>query len=551
MCDNPIPNKRRKEDERQSEVRSEEDMMQRLSVLEIENKLLKKENEELKIHVEEYKTQNEGLKKHIERLRDESEKSSVALSDQQDEAGLDDVRKSGFTKSNDSTEDSMEQDTNSRELIAAGGNGDLVIPLKGFKLFVEGISKEVPELDIQREFEKFGCIFTTYNTGQGSAYVTFHNEDNSMMAVEQMNNKIAFGRQIKIEVAKTGLLDLPSEIITLINNKLSFQDKKRFREVALMCPFLRRLYKDEIGIIKLDFDKVDVFSKFLEFQTLLNSRFEINLQLSIYEEYGTSMVQILGERLIKLVDVCPDRITQICMSGGAEPTDVLEEVLPELTNLKRIKIEAPIYSEFIEDMIDDNADGLQYLGLTNIPDFDFQDMPKLRELEITSWEDKSIQSLLSGAPNISKLVIDGDSELSLTNINLKETPQGPREKLDDLRLFSCKGDVSSFLSQAASTISRLELYNIQINTEIQHNFVNLKHLKLSECKGEISSLLTQAASIIRVLKLERVDLDTSVDEPFSRLKSLWIGSRKINFTDSPLLTRSGRLKEFFIKIKRN
>ena len=36
-----------------------------------------------------------------------------------------------------------------RELIAAGGNGDLVIPLKGFKLFVEGISKEVPELDIQ------------------------------------------------------------------------------------------------------------------------------------------------------------------------------------------------------------------------------------------------------------------------------------------------------------------------------------------------------------------------------------------------------------------
>ena len=42
-------------------------MMQRLSVLEIENKLLKKENEELKIHVEEYKTQNEGLKKHIER----------------------------------------------------------------------------------------------------------------------------------------------------------------------------------------------------------------------------------------------------------------------------------------------------------------------------------------------------------------------------------------------------------------------------------------------------------------------------------------------------
>ena len=48
------------------------------------------------------------------RLQDESEKSSVALSDKQDEAVLDDVRKSGFTKSNDNTEDSMEKDANSR-----------------------------------------------------------------------------------------------------------------------------------------------------------------------------------------------------------------------------------------------------------------------------------------------------------------------------------------------------------------------------------------------------------------------------------------------------
>ena len=44
-----------------------------------------------------------------------------------------------------------------------------------------------------------------------------------MRAVEQMNNKIAFGGQIKVEVAKIGLLDLPAELILLINNKLSFK----------------------------------------------------------------------------------------------------------------------------------------------------------------------------------------------------------------------------------------------------------------------------------------------------------------------------------------
>ena len=67
-----------------------------------------------------------------------------------------------------------------------------------------------------------------------------------MQALEEMNNTIMYGHQIKVEVASKGMLDLPAEIIQQINDKLPLQDEKQFREVCLACPVLRQAYRDKI-----------------------------------------------------------------------------------------------------------------------------------------------------------------------------------------------------------------------------------------------------------------------------------------------------------------
>ena len=49
-----------------------------------------------------------------------------------------------------------------------------------------------------------------------------------------------YGNQLNIEVVQRGLLDLPAEIIQQINHNLPLQDEKRFREVCLGSPILRK-----------------------------------------------------------------------------------------------------------------------------------------------------------------------------------------------------------------------------------------------------------------------------------------------------------------------
>ena len=49
-----------------------------------------------------------------------------------------------------------------------------------------------------------------------------------------------YGNQLNIEVVQRGLLDLPAEIIQQINHNLPLQVEKRFREVCLGSPILRK-----------------------------------------------------------------------------------------------------------------------------------------------------------------------------------------------------------------------------------------------------------------------------------------------------------------------
>merc|ERR1740131_25715 len=57
--------------------------------------------------------------------------------------------------------------------------------------------------DIQGEFEKFGPVVDTYNTGKGYAFVTFENKNDAMNATAEMNGGSIFGQQIKVDSAKS------------------------------------------------------------------------------------------------------------------------------------------------------------------------------------------------------------------------------------------------------------------------------------------------------------------------------------------------------------
>merc|ERR1711972_998237 len=72
---------------------------------------------------------------------------------------------------------------------------------EGCKLFVYGINESVSNSELQSEFEKFGTVTDTYNTGKGYAFVTYNNKDSASEATEALNGAPILGQQIKVNVA--------------------------------------------------------------------------------------------------------------------------------------------------------------------------------------------------------------------------------------------------------------------------------------------------------------------------------------------------------------
>jgi len=73
----------------------------------------------------------------------------------------------------------------------------------GCRLFVYGISTELSNEEIQVEFEKFGNVTDTYNTGKGYAFVTFADQAGANAANQDLNGSTIFGQQIKVDFAKS------------------------------------------------------------------------------------------------------------------------------------------------------------------------------------------------------------------------------------------------------------------------------------------------------------------------------------------------------------
>ena len=247
-----------------------------------------------------------------------------------------------------------------------------------------------------------------------------------MQAIQEMNNTIMFGHQIKVEQASIGMLDLPQGILKQINDKLPLQDEKHFREVCLGCPVLRQAYKDEIGesaIIKVNLRNQDLCHKFLnEFNIIVNSRLKISLTLPniILQKFNVSFIESynLRTKLIELIDFCDERIEQIDIVGDkVAATDMLcygMLILPRLTQLKKIKIDLlgsmiDRDSEIFQQLINNNCVSVEYLelcGITFNNDAIFNQMLNLTEIKLYECEgDIGLQSLLSKASNVTNAVI--------------------------------------------------------------------------------------------------------------------------------------------------
>lgn len=72
---------------------------------------------------------------------------------------------------------------------------------EGCKLFVYGISQHISNSELQEEFEKFGTVNDTYNTGKGYAFVTYDSpEEEAVEEAEATVEDVAVG-----EVTESGI----------------------------------------------------------------------------------------------------------------------------------------------------------------------------------------------------------------------------------------------------------------------------------------------------------------------------------------------------------
>ena len=410
------------------------------------------------------------------------------------------------------------------------------------------------------------------------------------------------------------IVDLPPELRTEIIRKIPLRVLRTFR---LVCVNNRYLYDNLYQIITDDINMRDTLKIYLydnqqrctkilqDFKFLVKSSIKM-ISLDLPNWYGLSHTANLRAKLIDMINVSHDKIHQISI-GYFVPRDALEEFLPQLTKLKKIRIDDSENTMLYQQLIKNHCGSVEKLELEDMTFTDevtFSEMPKLTEIYLGACRGNTgLRSLLSRASNMKKVTlenldIDASTVGTIGNMekleelellhcrgkistllsrasNLKKVTLdnlyidaatvgtiGNMEKLEELELGECRGEVSNLLMAVAPNVSTLVLDQIRENIAVEVPFSKLTKVKLQNCSGEISSVLTQAAPYITSLQLYRIDMNTLVNKAFRKLKEVIIrrdnripaGSmyvcQEIDISESVLLTRGGRLQEFSSKVKR-
>jgi len=69
---------------------------------------------------------------------------------------------------------------------------------QGCKLFVYGVDENLPNGELQSEFEKCGRVVDVYNTGKGFAFVTFDRKEDAAAAIQELDGANVCGQSIKV-----------------------------------------------------------------------------------------------------------------------------------------------------------------------------------------------------------------------------------------------------------------------------------------------------------------------------------------------------------------
>jgi len=389
---------------------------------------------------------------------------------------------------------------------------------------------------------------------------------------------------------------LPPELISHIVSFFSVSDLKRFRVICLQYKGLAVLY----DAVTEEIQKRCVLRIFLRlwddyYAPYLHVIKKSSLNLCL--KFGSSHVENM-DKLAEMIEECHERISQVSFKGSARKK-IFETFLPKFKKLQKFEeFESGLGSLKKKELVNDNSETLEYLNAVHLDtsggicDNQFNDLPKLTKIKLIGCTaNLGLRSLFVKAVKL--------NDLTLSNMNIDaDTAEAAvsGKNLKKLRLSYCKGEIGTLLTQAASNIltldlmsvdmsvyvgkpftklTKITLYNCTANLGSRSLFVkaaklndltldcmiidadtaeaavsgkNLNKLSLIACGGEIGTLLTQAASKISTLHLAS-PVDTSIDvgKPFTNLKVFRFNGSDVDISTSPLLTRPGKLCEFFTK----
>eukprot|EP00092_Neocalanus_flemingeri_P026239 GFUD01028440.1.p1 GENE.GFUD01028440.1~~GFUD01028440.1.p1 ORF type:complete len:386 (-),score=125.17 GFUD01028440.1:24-1181(-) len=74
--------------------------------------------------------------------------------------------------------------------------------LESFRLFVNNVSEGTTQDDLKLAFAAHGTVTDAYNPGKGFAFVNFASADEAQAAIDALNGKEVFGREIECNLAK-------------------------------------------------------------------------------------------------------------------------------------------------------------------------------------------------------------------------------------------------------------------------------------------------------------------------------------------------------------
>jgi len=72
----------------------------------------------------------------------------------------------------------------------------------GTKIFVYGVSADIPRDLLEDKFEKFGRVKEIFNSGKGYAFITMDDERDAKAAIEELNGQTIDGQEVKVELSK-------------------------------------------------------------------------------------------------------------------------------------------------------------------------------------------------------------------------------------------------------------------------------------------------------------------------------------------------------------